>query len=633
MKKLICLLPLLSLTWLTAQTTLPLTNMSAFRSQAGNWQIVGQVQMDRNIDIHDEHVPEQPVEPVRKKKNKKKTQSTVELKPRKAVTSQTGSGILLNLNEEGKKDNLITAFEHGDIELELDVMLPKSSNSGIYLQGRYEVQLYDSWGVKHPGFSDIGGIFRNWESAPGKKLQGIPPSSNPSKAPGLWQHMKISFRAPRFDAEGNKLSNALFEYVELNGVRIHDHVEVALPTGGPIAHDEVPMGPLMIQGDHGPVAFRNIRYNLLSPSQARLCELTYKSYHHSFTNLEDFQTLSAVDSGRLEQIQVQVADAEDRYGISFDGKIIIPEEDEYQFTIGYSGGFRFIFNGEMLAEENVGDRQGKKTASVNLKKGTYPFQLLNMKNAGWRSPMLGLEVQTASTLPQKFHTYASFPETSNMSNPILENPGAKPRMLRAFVNYQNEAPTLTQTIGLGFPGGINYVYDMTSAQLVGLWRGDFVDATPMWHNRGNGSFKPNGAVLWRFLGQPLAVLADLETPFPAYSTQGIVQKGYRIDPVSQHPIFLHAYEGMEIETQIDPDPNQNFLIQQMTFSGEMVDSCYLKLAEGAVQELADGSFLIGDQAYYIHLLTEQKTMIREVEGKTELILAVDGEPVRFEIIW
>ena len=170
---------------------LPLSDMSDFKSQAGNWQIVGDVIMNPTVDIHEHHEPSAP------EKKKKKDKALPSSEKPQAVTFEPGSGILLNINSDSKRDNLVSAFEHGDIELEFEVMLPKGSNSGIYMQGRYEVQLFDSWGVKDPAFSDIGGIYRNWENTPGKSYAGKAPLSNPAKAPGLWQKMKISFKAPR----------------------------------------------------------------------------------------------------------------------------------------------------------------------------------------------------------------------------------------------------------------------------------------------------------------------------------------------------------------------------------------------------------------------------------------------------
>jgi hypothetical protein len=249
MKKIIYHLPLMiCLVWMLPQRShgqsLPLEDMSAFRPQAGNWRIVNDVTMDPTVSTHEEHAA-QPAAAETSGKKKKSKEPAPPPAPRQAVTFREGKGVLLNINDATKKDNLITTFEHGDIELEFDVMLPKGSNSGIYLQGRYEVQLFDSWGVRNPSFSDIGGIYRNWENQPGKIYMGKAPLSNPSKAPGLWQRMKISFRAPKFDASGKKIANARFARVELNGVVIHQNLEVPLPTGGPVENNEKPTGPLI----------------------------------------------------------------------------------------------------------------------------------------------------------------------------------------------------------------------------------------------------------------------------------------------------------------------------------------------------------------------------------------------------
>src|SRR3990170_6408673 len=103
----------------------------------------------------------------------------------------------------------------------------------IYLQGRYEVQLMDSWRMSNPKFDANGGIYERWdESKPeGQKgFEGHAPRQNVSRAPGLWQHLKISFRAPRFDANGKKIENAKFLLVELNNILVHENVELSGPT-------------------------------------------------------------------------------------------------------------------------------------------------------------------------------------------------------------------------------------------------------------------------------------------------------------------------------------------------------------------------------------------------------------------
>jgi hypothetical protein len=168
-----------------------------------------------------------------------------------------GAGVVVNDPAGKAKDHLLTTMEHGDIDLDLDFMMDKGSNAGVYLQGRYEIQMFDSWGVARPKSSDCGAIYERWdESRPdGRKgYEGHPPAQNVSRAPGLWQHFRIIFRAPRFNAQGQKIANARFVKVIHNGVTVHENVELTGPTRSAAFTDEKPAGPLMIQGDHGPVA-------------------------------------------------------------------------------------------------------------------------------------------------------------------------------------------------------------------------------------------------------------------------------------------------------------------------------------------------------------------------------------------
>ncbi|HEY0455498.1 MAG TPA: DUF1080 domain-containing protein [Verrucomicrobiae bacterium] len=175
---------------------------------------------------------------------------------KKAFSMAAGEGVLLN-GPKGKSVNLLTQMEHGDLEAHVEFVVPKDSNSGVYFQGRYEIQILDSWGVKEPKYGDCGGVYASC-SDPKPDFHGKPPSSNASKPPGEWQSYDIVFRAPRFDASGKKIENARFVKVTHNGQVIHENVEAPRPTCAAHWLDEKPTGPLMLQGDHGPVAFRNL---------------------------------------------------------------------------------------------------------------------------------------------------------------------------------------------------------------------------------------------------------------------------------------------------------------------------------------------------------------------------------------
>jgi hypothetical protein len=162
--------------------------------------------------------------------------------------ARPGTGVLLS-GDDGRGVDLLSETEHGDCRLHVEFNVPRGSNSGIYFQGQYEVQILDSYGKKDKDlkYGDCGGIYNT-----------AAPRTNASRAPGEWQTFDISFRAPRFDAAGKKIANARFVKVVHNGKVIHEDVEVKGPTTAALGGPERPLGPLMIQGDHGPVALRNI---------------------------------------------------------------------------------------------------------------------------------------------------------------------------------------------------------------------------------------------------------------------------------------------------------------------------------------------------------------------------------------
>ena len=173
-----------------------------------------------------------------------------------------GRGLLAN-GDKGRTRNLFTKMQHGDIEAHIEFIVPLKSNSGVYFQGRYEIQILDSWGVEKPKHGDCGGIYQRWHK--GRGFEGRPPRVNASKAPGEWQTFDVIFRAPRFDENGKKIANARFVKVVHNGKVVHENEELTGPTRAAAFRDEKPTGPLMLQGDHGPVVYRNIRIRPLKP--------------------------------------------------------------------------------------------------------------------------------------------------------------------------------------------------------------------------------------------------------------------------------------------------------------------------------------------------------------------------------
>jgi hypothetical protein len=162
--------------------------------------------------------------------------------------------------------DIFTKKKFGDVELYLEFLMPANSNSGVYLQGLYEIQLWDSFGKDLNQVTNMcGSVYHYAKQVDNKYVGGAGPLVRAERPAGKWQSLHIWFAAPRFDSEGKKIANARFLRVLLNGVLIHENIEREGPTRACMDIPEAAKNPLMLQGDHGRIAFRNIYIRPLRP--------------------------------------------------------------------------------------------------------------------------------------------------------------------------------------------------------------------------------------------------------------------------------------------------------------------------------------------------------------------------------
>ena len=190
----------------------------------------------------------------------------VELDPKnpKKFFAKEGQGAWYN-GPKGRTANLFSKQKFSDIEVHLEFNVPKGSNSGIKFHGHYEIQIADSFGKKKLSGEDCGGIYPRAELKPKYHHidKGVAPKVNACRKPGEWQTLDVVFVAPRFDKDAKKIKNAMIVKALLNGQIIHENQELLTPTGDRWKNAEMFEGPLMLQADHGPVAFRNMRVRVL----------------------------------------------------------------------------------------------------------------------------------------------------------------------------------------------------------------------------------------------------------------------------------------------------------------------------------------------------------------------------------
>jgi hypothetical protein len=129
--------------------------------------------------------------------------------------------------------DLLTDRLFTDFKLHCEFRYPKGSNSGVYLRGRYEVQIEDNFG-EEPDSHKIGGVYGF-----------LDPCVNAAKRAGEWQGLDVTL-------VGRQVT------IVLNGERIIDRQTIPGITGGALDSDEGKPGPIMLQGDHGPIDFRNL---------------------------------------------------------------------------------------------------------------------------------------------------------------------------------------------------------------------------------------------------------------------------------------------------------------------------------------------------------------------------------------
>jgi hypothetical protein len=160
-------------------------------------------------------------------------------------------GVLTNA---GHGIDLVTDKKFGDIELHVEFKIPAGSNSGVYLQGRYEVQVLDSFG-QPPKDNGCGGIYKK-----------VAPTENACKPVGEWEVFDIKFVAATLGADGTVTKNSRLTLVH-NGKLVIDDAEVDGPTGGELDKNNGHPGPVYIQGNHGAIEVRSVKYRPLKAAE------------------------------------------------------------------------------------------------------------------------------------------------------------------------------------------------------------------------------------------------------------------------------------------------------------------------------------------------------------------------------
>ncbi|MEM6377194.1 MAG: family 16 glycoside hydrolase, partial [Bacteroidota bacterium] len=455
--------------------------------------------------------------------------------------------------------------------------------------------------------------------------------------PGLWQHYKIIFHAPQFDAAGNKIKNASFGEVWLNGIKLHENVSLNGPTRAAAFEDEVAMGPLMLQGDHGPVAYRNIQYKKYDGVKLEPKNLVLAEYGHDSEQFPSLDTLTAKSSGPTDSISYQAGSIRQKFLLAYQGELEIPKAGDYIFHLNTArAGVALIINQDTLfsIEKRVEFDQDFR-AMTQLEAGSVPFQILyNKFCCPWARGFV-VEVEGPGVQRHALTSEGSA-YTGDQPEPILVETAEEPVLQRGFLMHNGTK--LTHVISVSTPADLHYAYDLAMGSLLQVWSGAFLDVTDMWHARGQKQLsKPRGPII-DFHGQPnVFALSNASSAWPdsLAMDQNFKPIGYEIDDTG-YPIFIYETNGVEVRNELLPSDTERRMTRKVSLSDG--NGLWLKIDEGdSIKALADGSYTVNDYEYFVEIADELKSTakIRDVAGKQELLIELQSgaTTVQYDIIW
>ncbi|WP_257957551.1 DUF1080 domain-containing protein [Parapedobacter tibetensis] len=402
---------------------------------------------------------------------------TVPWSKRQVMVASAGEGVLAHIpKKRSRPGDLVTAMAYGDVELEFSYLLATGTEATLYLHDVYPITLADSRGTTTPTARSNGGT------------PGYPPRQQVGRAPGLWQRLRIQFQAPKFDSAGNKIAPARLLRAALNGVTIHEDVQLE-PTANTT---EKAKAPVRFTANQGPIALKDVNINALSERPS--------------------------------------------------------------------------------ARQNSPD-----PISVNAQVNTT---------------------------------------------------------LRSFMDVPG-GPRVVHAISTGHPEQVHYTYDLDHGSLFQVWRGGFLDATPMWHERGNGTSRVLGSPI--HFGAPSLLIGKLATlndtwPMDTVGT-GYKPNGYKLDG-QDLPTFRYRIYDDQVEDAIRPLTNGEGFTRTLTVSGNP-EGLYLRLAAAPIIiDQGNGIFMIGDKAWYLKLedVGKGKPIVREQQNGKELLVPV-LPTIRYSIIF
>ena len=266
---------------------------------------------------------------------------------------------------------------------------------------------------------------------------------------------------------------------------------------------------------------------------------------------------------------------------------------------------------------------------VSLDPGRHRFELGYLKQGklDWQQaarPELALFVRGPGFRKTALHQVGGVDRY--VVNPILLDADT-PQVVRSFADVgldEGQTTRIMQAINVGSPQHLHYTLDYQQGTLVRVWRGEFLDATPMWHQRGDGSSRPRGAEEFLTTRPIAARLANERDPWPdRHSSSEFRPLGYRMSAAGL-PEFQYSLDGVDIRDALRTVEGKR-ITRQITLSDSLPD-LYFLLAEAAkIEFVTQGLYAVDDKRYYVRVRNSARALVRETDEGAQLLSLPNSE--------
>jgi azurin len=336
-------------------------------------------------------------------------------------------------------------------------------------------------------------------------------------------------------------------------------------------------------------------------------DVSFQLYLGDWSQLPDFRALKPHREGPLKEklVDIQLEGMTEHFGLVFEGTLTAPEEGNYRFLLASDDGSRLFVDDKQVIDNN-GTHPGNdvRNEGVKLSKGPHKVRLEYFEGSGqeelyfaWAGPKFSETALSKWIHPSRREGGGDRPQNQPPGMPLIPKDG-EALMYRNFI-----AGASSRGIAVGYPNGVNVVFDAGRFSLPLIWRGAFVDARQHWTDRGGGEIQPLGFGTVSLTGDRpgLARLKDKAAPWPAGGprAEGIQFLGYQMD-AKRFPTFRYRMGDALVTERIEPAGDYKTSDERLSRVLRLAlapDDLYVRVAAGSLKQ--DGSHWILNDALRI----------------------------------